>query len=135
MRACALVDRPGQDGTWITAEMLQAYSTLHDLGFAHSAEAWFQGELVGGLYGVSLGAAFFGESMFAHHSDASKVALVHLVRHLQAWGFHFIDCQVHTEHMEHFGAVAWRRRQFLAALEYALRFPTQRGRWTCSAND
>ena len=135
VRACAIVDRSGQDGTWITAEMLQAYGTLHDLGFAHSAEAWFDGELVGGLYGVSLGAAFFGESMFTHRSNASKVAFVHLVRHLQAWGFHFIDCQVHTDHMQRFGAIAWSRRQFLAALEHALRFPTHRGRWTCSPHD
>ena len=135
VRACAIVDRSGQDGTWITAEMLQAYGTLHDLGFAHSAEAWFDGELVGGLYGVSLGAAFFGESMFTHRSNASKVAFVHLVRHLQAWGFHFIDCQVHTDHMQRFGAIAWSRRQFLAALEHALHFPTHRGRWTCSPHD
>ncbi len=132
VHACAVIARPGQDGTWITAEMLQAYSRLHDLGFAHSAEAWFEGDLVGGLYGVSLGAAFFGESMFAHRRDASKVAFVHLVRHLRAWGFHFIDCQVHTDHMERFGAIAWSRKRFLTALQHALRVPTHHGRWTCS---
>ena len=110
--------------------MIQGYCTLHEMGFAHSAEAWADGELVGGVYGVSLGAAFFGESMFAHRSDASKVAFVYLVRQLQAWGFHFVDCQMYTAHLAHFGAVAWSRRQFLRALVQALRAPTRRGPWT-----
>ena len=88
---CATIRRPGQRGTWITADMRQAYCLLHELGFAHSAEAWADGELVGGLYGVSLGAAFFGESMFTRRANASKVALVQLVRQLQAWGFHLLD--------------------------------------------
>ena len=130
IRSCASTLRPGQSGTWITAEMIQAYCTLHDMGFAHSAEAWVDGALVGGVYGVSLGAAFFGESMFAHHSDASKVAFVHLVRQLQAWEFHFVDCQMHTAHLAHFGAVAWPRRRFLRALGQALSVPTRRGQWT-----
>lgn len=129
MRACATTPRPGQRGTWITADMIQAYCRLHDMGLAHSAEAWADGELVGGLYGVSLGAVFFGESMFAQRSEASKVAFVHLVRQLQAWKFHLIDCQQHTPHLVRFGAVLWRRTRFLQALDQALQVPTRRGRW------
>ena len=92
--------------------------------------AFEDGELVGGLYGVSLGAAFFGESMFAGRSDASKVAFVALVRQLEVWGFHFVDCQIETEHLLRFGAVSWRRDRFLAALDAALEVPTRVGRWS-----
>jgi leucyl/phenylalanyl-tRNA--protein transferase len=130
MRACATTPRAGQDGTWVTNEMIHTYCCLHDLGFAHSAEAWIDGELAGGLYGVSLGAAFFGESMFAHRSDASKVAFVHLVQQLHQWGFHFVDCQMHTDHLARFGATEWSRRHFLQALGHALQVPTRRGAWT-----
>jgi leucyl/phenylalanyl-tRNA--protein transferase len=129
-QACAATSRPGQDGTWVTDEMIQCYCCLHELGFAHSAEAWVDGELVGGLYGVSLGAAFFGESMFAHRSNASKVAFVHLVRQLHRWGFHFVDCQMHTDHLARFGAIEWSRRRFLQALDNARQVPTRRGAWT-----
>ena len=129
VRACAEVPRPGQDGTWITSEMIDAYCRLHELGFAHSVEAWRDGELAGGAYGVSLGAAFFGESMFAKRSDASKIAFVHLVRQLEAWDFDFIDCQVHTDHLESFGASLWQRGNFLDALEGALESSTRRGQW------
>ena len=132
IRACATVPRAQQPGTWITADMIEAYGLLHELGFAHAIEAWADGELVGGLYGVSLGAAFFGESMFARRPDASKVAFVHLVQHLQAWQFHFVDCQMYTDHLARFGAVLWRREQFLRALARALQEPTRRGRWTLS---
>ena len=132
IHACAATKRPGQQGTWITPAMRHAYSVLHELGFAHSAEAWLEGQLVGGVYGVSLGAAFFAESMFTHRSNAAKVAFVHLVRQLDAWGFHFIDCQMHSDHVERFGAVAWARPQFLKALTRALRQPTRRGRWALS---
>ncbi|MFE8595689.1 leucyl/phenylalanyl-tRNA--protein transferase [Archangium violaceum] len=128
--ACAHTPRPGQDGTWITDEMLEAYLTLHELGFAHSVEAWAGGELKGGFYGVSLGAAFFGESMFAHAPDASKVAFTTAVERFQSWGFHFIDCQVETEHLARFGAAHWPRKRFLQALGRALQEPTRRGRWT-----
>jgi leucyl/phenylalanyl-tRNA--protein transferase len=128
--ACAATPRPGQSGTWITSEMRAAYVTLHQLGFAHSVEAWAEGGLKGGLYGVSLGAAFFGESMFAHAPDASKVAFVTAVERFQAWGFHFIDCQVETEHLARFGATHWPRRRFLQALAQALQEPTRRGKWT-----
>jgi len=130
IRGCAAVPRKHQDGTWITAEMVDAYLRLAQLGFAHSAEAWCGDELVGGLYGVSLGGCFFGESMFARRADASKLAFVALVRQLQAWDFDLIDCQVHTEHLERFGASSWSRRDFLAALRRSLARPTRRGRWS-----
>jgi leucyl/phenylalanyl-tRNA--protein transferase len=127
---CATTPRPGQRGTWITKDMLRAYCVLHELGFAHSVETWADGELVGGVYGVSLGAAFFGESMFAQRPDASKVAFVQLVRQLQAWNFHLVDCQMHTDHLARFGAVLWPRRRFLQALAKALQVPTRQGPWT-----
>ena len=116
IRACARVPREGQDGTWITPEMIDAYSELHTMGHAHSVEAWEGEGLVGGLYGVSVGAIFCGESMFARESDASKVAFVYLVRQLEDWGFQLIDCQVYTEHLERFGAEEVRRTSFLDAL-------------------
>ena len=127
--ACAAAARPGQDGTWITGEMRRAYKRLHKLGYAHSAEAWRGNRLAGGLYGVSLGGAFFGESMFARAPDASKAAFVTLVRQLPSWGIPLIDCQVATEHLERFGAREWPRERFLAALAKALELPTRRGDW------
>jgi len=141
IRACAETTRPDQDGTWITDDMIEAYIELHRLGFAHSVEAWLPGvseqggdghseELVGGLYGVSLGHAFFGESMFATEDDASKLAFAAFVRQLGRWNFAFIDCQVQTEHLTRFGATDWPRSEFLAELESALEFETRRGRWT-----
>jgi len=129
LRACAECRRPGQRGTWITAEMRVAYERLHALGFAHSVEAWQGGELVGGLYGVSLGACFFGESMFALRSDASKVAFTMLVRQLERWGIDLVDCQVHTQHLAHFGASVWPRSRFLDGLARRLDQPTRRGCW------
>lgn len=129
IRRCAGRDRPGQDGTWITPEMIEAYERLHHLGFAHSAEAWEGDQLVGGLYGVSLGGAFFGESMFADKPDASKAAFVTLVRQLQAWDFCLIDCQVTTDHLLRFGAVEIPRALFLERLPQAVQKPTQRGAW------
>ena len=127
--ACAEKSRPGQKGTWITAEMVDAYTALHELGFAHSVEVWEHEQLVGGLYGVSLGAAFFGESMFAHQPDASKVGFVRLVRQLTRWQMNLVDAQVHTAHLERFGAVHWPRERYLAALETALQKPTRSGPW------
>ena len=132
IEACAKAPREGQDGTWITEEMKDAYDELHRLGYAHSVEAWAGARLVGGLYGVSLGAVFFGESMFARAPDASKIAFVTLVEHLRSRGITLVDCQVHTEHLERFGAVEWPRKRFLAALSDALRHPTLRGTWTLS---
>jgi leucyl/phenylalanyl-tRNA--protein transferase len=127
--ACSSVPREGQRGTWITEEMRDAYVKLHGLGYAHSVEAWLEGKLVGGLYGVSLGKAFFGESMYHITTDASKVALATLVEKLKKWGFHFIDSQMTTEHMMRFGAKEIPRRIFLKRLQSALRHSTKRGKW------
>ena len=110
--------------------MVSAYGQLHAIGFAHSFEAWEGEALVGGLYGVSLGAAFFGESMFAARPDASKLAFVESVEWLAAAGVRLIDCQVRTEHLARFGAEDWSRERFLAALAEALEAPTRRGRWS-----
>jgi leucyl/phenylalanyl-tRNA---protein transferase len=132
MRACGEVPRRGQDGTWVTAEMIEAYARLHDLGFAHSAEAWRGDELVGGLYGVCLGSIFFGESMFARAADASKIAFVTLVGLLAARGVTHIDCQVYTEHLERFGAEEIPRARYLQLLREALERPTLRGRWSAA---
>lgn len=126
---CAESSRPGQDGTWITDALREGFSTLHRLGYAHSIETYRDGELVGGLYGVSLGRAFFGESMFSRASDASKVAFVTLLGKLSAWEFEFVDCQVHTEHLARFGAGHWTRARFLRALRSTLAFPTREGPW------
>jgi leucyl/phenylalanyl-tRNA--protein transferase len=133
IRRCAEKPRPGQEGTWITPEMIAAYEELHRQGFAHSFEAWRGGELAGGLYGVSLGAAFFGESMFADGPDASKVAFVRAVRWLDGRAIRLVDCQVSTEHLERFGARGVPRAEFLARLAAALERPTLRGRWRIEA--
>ena len=129
IRRCAGQRRPGQHGTWITPEMIQAYLRLHRRGVAHSFEAWDREGLAGGLYGVSLGAAFFGESMFADRADASKAAFVRSVEWLAARGFELVDCQVKTAHLERFGAREIPRREFLGRLRRALARPTLRGRW------
>ncbi len=134
IRACAERERPGQAGTWITADMVAAYVRLAELGYAHSVEAWEGGELAGGLYGVSLGRVFFGESMFALRSDASKVAFVHLVKQLLRWKFDLVDCQAHTEHLERFGAAEWPRARFLEALAGSLEGETRRGAWRFDAD-
>ena len=130
LEGCSSVPRPGQQGTWLIPEMVDAYTKLHELGFAHSIEAWQGDELVGGLYGVSLGGAFFGESMFARAPDASKIAFVTSVRQLETWGIHLIDCQVHTDHLERFGAYEIPRAEYLDRLRVALDHPTKRGKWT-----
>lgn len=114
--ACA-EPRSDQDGTWITGEMQAAYCELYRRGYAHSVESWYDGELVGGLYGVALGGVFFGESMFTRRSDASKVAFVRLVRQLAAWGFGLIDCQMYSHHLARFGAVEIPRARFMALLD------------------
>jgi leucyl/phenylalanyl-tRNA--protein transferase len=126
---CSSTPRPGQNGTWLIPEMVDAYNKLHVLGFAHSIEAWQGDELVGGLYGVSLGAAFFGESMFATAPDASKIAFAATVRQLDAWHIGLIDCQVHTEHLERFGAYEVPRQDYLEMLKVSLDEPTKRGTW------
>ncbi len=129
VRSCAGAPRSGQKGTWITDEMRRSYLALHRMGLAHSVEAWTDADLVGGLYGVSLGGVFFGESMFSLLADASKVALVILVEQLREWDFSLIDCQVRTEHLARLGAVEWPRDQFIEALGAALHRPTRKGRW------
>jgi leucyl/phenylalanyl-tRNA--protein transferase len=130
LTGCADAPRPGQNGTWLIPEMVTAYTRMHELGFAHSVEAWQDGKLVGGLYGVGLGGCFFGESMFARAPDASKIAFVALVRQLVAWDVSLIDCQVHTDHLARFGAREVPRAEFLAQLHAALEAPTRRGKWT-----
>lgn len=137
IRACAEVPRPGQDGTWITAEIEEAYHRLHQLGFAHSVEAWRVGEngseLVGGLYGVALGRAFFGESMFARADNASKIALATLVAQLRRWEFRFVDAQVHTDLFETLGCRFVPRRQFGQMVSEAIALPGPLGRWQLDA--
>ena len=118
MRACAA---GRADGTWISDGLVRAYARLHEMGFAHSVEAWRDGRLVGGLYGVSLGAAFFGESMFHRARDASKVALVHLVDRLRARGFELLDAQASTQHLRRFGCVDIPADEYLLRLKRALR--------------
>lgn len=130
IEACAEPRKPKEDdGTWILPEMMQAYSDLHQRGYAHSIETWQESELVGGLYGISMGRAFFGESMFSLTSDASKVALVALAKQLKSWGFHFIDCQVSSEHLLKLGAKEVRRERFMTMLDDALSCPDRTGIW------
>ena len=132
IRACGDVRSHNGEGTWIVEEMVEAYCRLHAIGYAHSVEAWFEGRLVGGLYGVSLGRCFFGESMFSRVSNASKVAFVALVRFLTKYRFAFIDCQVNTRHLIRFGATDISRTEFLKQLQLALLQPTLHGSWDIS---
>ncbi|MFP5350382.1 MAG: leucyl/phenylalanyl-tRNA--protein transferase [Gammaproteobacteria bacterium] len=130
MQACAAPRAKNPvGGTWITAQMLEAYTRLHQQGYAHSVEAWDGATLVGGLYGVAIGGAFFGESMFSRATDASKVAFVCSVRQLQRWGFTLIDCQLATPHLASLGAESVRRRDYLNFLAAALRLPHRHGPW------
>jgi leucyl/phenylalanyl-tRNA--protein transferase len=122
IRACAEATGPKRKETWINRTIEESYADLHRLGFAHSVECWRDGRLVGGLYGVSLGAVFFGESMFSLETDASKVALVHLVARLRAGGYRLLDTQFITEHLKRFGAIEIPARDYLERLDAALRF-------------
>lgn len=115
--ACAHTPRAGQQGTWISTEMQATYGRLHELGYAHSVETWASGELIGGLYGIALGRMFYGESMFSWRTNASKIALAHLVRFLEQKGFGMIDCQMHTPHLASLGARPIPREQFIARLD------------------
>ena len=123
--ACASI----RESTWIVDDMIHAYCRLHESGYAHSVEVWQDGELAGGLYGVSLGRCFFGESMFSRRSNASKVALYHLVEHVKALHFDLIDCQVTSDHLLRLGAREIPRRQFLAEIKQSLKSPTLKGKW------
>ena len=127
--ACAEMVRPGQDGTWITPAFIDAYQKLYDLGFAHSVETFRNDKLVGGLYGVSIGAAFFGESMFFWSGNASKIALHRLVERCKEFGIQFIDCQVESEHLLRLGAHAIPREEYLTLLAAAMKINSHKGRW------
>ncbi|MFA5971130.1 MAG: leucyl/phenylalanyl-tRNA--protein transferase [Lentimicrobiaceae bacterium] len=129
IRNCSKTPRKGENGTWITHDMKNAYIQLHEAGYAHSAEAWLDGELAGGLYGVALGKAFFGESMFHHVTNASKVALYFLVEKLKSWNFEIIDAQVYTNHLESLGGEMIPRSQYLQILEGALKVEDAIGSW------
>ena len=128
LRACA-APRAGSDGTWITAEMMDAYEALHRAGHAHSVETWISGELAGGLYGVALGRAFFGESMFNRTADASKLALAHLARQLERWSYGMIDCQMTTAHLARFGAREIPRAEFMRKLKELVNYPQTVREW------
>jgi leucyl/phenylalanyl-tRNA--protein transferase len=129
IKHCSEISRRDQYGTWITPEMIKAYIALHQAGYAHSVEAYKEGKLAGGLYGVSIGKVFFGESMFFKQRDASKAALFALVERLKTWSFHFIDAQQNTRHLESLGAKTISRKKFLTMLENALKFETKKGIW------
>jgi leucyl/phenylalanyl-tRNA--protein transferase len=128
MRACA-APRAAQDGTWITDDMIAAYCALNRRGMAHSVETWINGELAGGLYGIALGRMFYGESMFARATDASKLALAHLVRQLEHMDFGMIDCQMRTSHLASFGAREIPRREFMLKLQELVNYPAIPGAW------
>ncbi len=128
MEACA-EPRPEQGGTWISAGMIAAYCALHEQGLAHSIETWIDGELAGGLYGVALGRMFYGESMFTHAADASKIAFVHLVRQIEHWHFGMIDCQLHTRHLASLGAREIPRADFMRKLQELVDYPGVTGHW------
>jgi leucyl/phenylalanyl-tRNA--protein transferase len=129
IKHCAHVERKDEESTWITREMEEAYTQLHHAGYAHSVEAWCDGKLAGGLYGVSLGKAFFGESMFHKLTDASKVAFFYLVEKAKQWNFLFIDAQIYTPHLVSLGAEEIPRKQFLEILEVALNYRSYKGKW------
>ena len=129
IRACA-APRGKFTGTWLSADMIKGYLDLHEAGYAHSIEIWRDEQLIGGLYGLSLGRAFFGESMFSRASNGSKLALVWLCRQLDAWGFEFLDGQVASPHLQRMGAQTWSRRQFLSRLKVAISESDRVGKWT-----
>lgn len=129
IRRCACCPRPEQEGTWIVDEMVDAYIALHELGYAHSVEAWQGDDLVGGLYGVSLGSIFYGESMFYNVPNASKAAFAVFVEQLKKWDFSLIDCQQTTPHLLRFGARELQRYKFLAMIREGVDAPTRVGRW------
>ncbi len=133
IRACACAPREGQRGTWITTDMQDAYIRLHQLGYAHSVETWVAGKLVGGLYGIALGGAFFGESMFSRARDASKIALAHLCSHLQTCNFGIIDCQMETPHLSSLGARLIPRSDFVSEVAVLVDQGGEPQRWQADA--
>lgn len=128
MRACA-APRDEEGGTWIQEEIIAAYVRLRRMGIAHSIETWVNGELAGGLYGVSIGRMFYGESMFSYKTDASKIALAHLCKQLERWNFGMIDCQMNTAHLASMGAHEIPRRQFITRLQELLHYPDTDSPW------
>jgi leucyl/phenylalanyl-tRNA--protein transferase len=135
IKDCARVRLENYEGTWIVDDMVKAYCRLHEAGFAHSVEAWAGDRLAGGLYGVSLGKCFFGESMFTRISNASKVAFVTLVQHLKILDFAMIDCQITTGHLTRFGAREISRTRYLDELNEALKAPTLNGKWSFDSRE
>jgi leucyl/phenylalanyl-tRNA--protein transferase len=129
IRACARTRRKGQSGTWISAEMQAAYCTLFELGFAHSVETWIDDQLVGGLYGLAIGKMFYGESMFSHAPDASKIAIAHLARYLDVQSFGLIDCQMNTPHLASLGAHEIPRSEFMVRLHELTAIAPLAGCW------
>jgi leucyl/phenylalanyl-tRNA--protein transferase len=129
IESCAVIERKGQRDTWITDEMIDAYLKLYRQGYAHSVETWYRGKIVGGLYGVSIGRCFFGESMFSKRSNASKVALVYLSQFAEGMGFGFIDCQVPSDHLYRLGARNMPRSRFMKLLAAYINQPTAIGPW------
>ena len=127
---CSTVSRPGQNGTWLTSEMIDAYLKLFELGIAHSVEAWKEGILVGGLYGISIGNFYAGESMFALEPNASKVAFVWQVFQMKQWGIELIDCQVYTDHLKRFGAKDISRKEYLDVLPSLFSVPREFKNWS-----
>lgn len=132
---CAAMPRPGQDGTWITQDMMSAYHRLHELGWAHSVECYSEGDLVGGLYGLAIGRMFYGESMFSRRTDASKVAFAHLVRYLNEQQFGMIDCQMRTEHLASLGGREIPRADFLKRLRGLIETGEPRSAWPATLNN
>lgn len=126
---CSRIPRQGQNGTWITTHMKDAYIALHKIGMAHSAEIWESDQLIGGLYGVSIGKIFFGESMFSKKANASKLALIRMCRWLSEKGFGLIDCQIYSEHLERMGAELISRESFRKLLNHGVGQPSLRGKW------
>jgi leucyl/phenylalanyl-tRNA---protein transferase len=129
LRHCAS-PREDQAGTWLLPPMIRAYQRLHDTGYAHSVEVWIGNEIAGGLYGVAVGRMFYGESMFSRQSDASKIALAHLVAQLSRWSFPIIDCQMRTSHLASLGAFDMPRRQFQKLIDRLVKQPGTMGAWT-----
>lgn len=129
MQACAQKQRKGQDGTWITNDIITAYTRLHQLGYAHSVEVWEGDTLVGGLYGIAIGKIFFGESMFANVPNASKFGFITLVKKLEAAGFELVDCQQQTQHLGSMGATAIPRDDFMDMLHHLVRAESIIGSW------
>jgi leucyl/phenylalanyl-tRNA--protein transferase len=135
VRECEQKKRPGQRGSWITRAYTEGFVALFEMGLAHSVEAWQDGALVGGLYGLALGRVFFGESMFAKVPDASKVAFGTFVRQLERWGFELIDCQQETDHLHRFGAVPWPRATYLERLGPLVEHADRLGHWAFDLTD